>query len=57
MVSLAEGEKTVGIKVFLVEHCRKEVLVIKDKVGSVDGFGEEAQEWRLIGVLRIRRGR
>ena len=50
MVSLGEGgEKTVEVKVFSVEDCRKEVLVIKDEVGSVDGFGGEAQEQHLIG--------
>ena len=38
-----------GVKVFLVEDCREKVLVIKDEVGSVDGFGE-AQERRLIDV-------
>ena len=43
-VSLDEGgEKTVGVKFFLVEDCREEVLVIKDEIGSVDGFGREAQ--------------
>ena len=57
MVSLGEGrEKAVGVKVFLVEDCREEVLVIKDEVGSVDGFGGEAQERRLIDV-RIWLGR
>ena len=30
--------------------------MIKDEVGSVDGFGGETQEQSLIGV-RIRRGR
>ena len=56
MVSLGEGgEKTVGVKVFLVEDCREEVFVTKDEAGSVDGFGE-AQERRLFGV-RILRGR
>ena len=50
MVSLGEGgEKTVGVKVFSVEDCREEVLVIKDEVGSVDGFGGKAQEQHLIG--------
>ena len=44
MVSQREGgEKIVGVKVFLVEDCRKEILVIKDEVASVDGIGE-AQE-------------
>ena len=44
MVSLRKGgEKTVGVKVFLVEDCREEVLGIKDDVESVDGFGREAQ--------------
>ena len=39
MVSRGEGrQKTVGIKVFLIEDCR-EVLVIKDEVGSVNCFG------------------
>ena len=45
MVSLGEGgEKTVGVNIFLKGGCREEVLVIKDEVGSIDGFGEEAQE-------------
>ena len=39
MVSLAEGEETVGVKVFLAGDCREEVLVIKDEVRSADGFG------------------
>ena len=57
MVSLEEGgEKTVEVKVFLVEDCREEVLVIKDEVGLVDGFGREAQERHLIGV-RLQHGR
>ena len=33
-----------AVKVFLVEYCREEVLVTKDEVGSVDGFGREVQE-------------
>ena len=32
MVSLGQGEKAVGVKVFLVEDCREEVLVVKDEV-------------------------
>ena len=40
------GEKTVIVKVFLAGGCR-EVLLIKDEVGSVDGFGREA----TLGVL------
>ena len=44
MVSLGQGgEKTVGVKVFLIEEYREEVLVIKDEVGS-DGFGRKVQE-------------
>ena len=44
MVSLGEGgEKTVGVKVILVEDCREEVLVIKHGIGSVNGFEGEAQ--------------
>ena len=40
MVSLGEGgEKTVEVKVFMVEDCREKNLVIKDEVGSVDCFG------------------
>ena len=51
IVSLGEGrEKTMGVKVFLVEDCREDVLVIKDEVGLVDSFGGEAQERHLIGV-------
>ena len=37
MVSLGEGgDKTEGVKVFLARGCRENVLVIKDKVGSVN---------------------
>ena len=55
MVSLGEGgEMRVGVKIFLVEHCREEVLVIKDELGSVYGFRREAHEQRLTGV-RVRR--
>ena len=51
MISLGEGgEKTVGVKVSLVEDCKEDALVIKDEIGSVDGFGGESQERRLIGV-------
>ena len=36
MVSLGEGgKKVVGVKIFSVEDCREEVLVIQDDVGSV----------------------
>ena len=57
MVSLGEeGEKTVGVKIYLVKDCKEEVLVIKDEVRSVHGFGGTAQERRSIGV-RIRRER
>ena len=43
MVSQGEGrDKTVGVNVFLGRGCKKKVLVIKDEVGSVDGFGGEA---------------
>ena len=39
-VSLREWEKkTVRVKVFLAGGCREEVLVIKDKARSVNGFG------------------
>ena len=40
------GEKTVGVKVFSVEDCREKILMIKDKIESVDSFGGEAQERR-----------
>ena len=40
MILLGEGEKTLGVKVFLSEGFREEVLVIKDEVGSVYGFGK-----------------
>ena len=57
MVSLEEGrEKAVKIKVFLARGCR-EVLVIKDEIGSVDSFRGEAHEQRLMFCVRIRRGR
>ena len=38
------GAKTVGVKVFLVEDCREDALVVMDEVKSVDGFGGIAQE-------------
>ena len=40
MNSLVEGGETVGIKIFLIDDCREQVLVIKDEVRSVDGFRE-----------------
>ena len=44
MVSRGErGEKTVAEKVFLVGGYR-EVFVIKDEVGTVNGFEGETQE-------------
>ena len=46
LVTLGEGgDKTVGVKVFLTGCCREEVLVIKDEVGSVDGFGAMLGVW------------
>ena len=58
IVSLEEGiEKTEGIKLFLAGGCKEEVSVIKDEVGSVDGFGREEQEQHLVFCLRIRCGR
>ena len=57
MVSLGEGrEQAVGVKVFLVEDYREEVLVIKDEVGSVYGFRGITQKRGLIDV-KIGRGR
>ena len=45
MVSLwLRGKKIVGVKVFLAGDCREEILMIKDDIGSEDGFGGEAQE-------------
>ena len=43
---------TVGVKVFLEGGCRKEILVIKDEVGSVDSIGGEAQERCLMSGVR-----
>ena len=52
MVSLKEGgKKTVGVKVFLVEDCREEVLMIKDEVGSVNGFGRKRSTGVTFGDL------
>ena len=54
MVSLGEGEKTVGVKVFLAGGCREVVLVIKVEVlGSVDSFGDEAQERCLAFSVQV----
>ena len=39
----------------MVEDCKKEVLVIKDEVGSVDGLGGQAQERHLIDIRIWRR--
>ena len=45
MVSLGEkGDERVEVKFFLAGGCREEVLVIKEEVESVEGFGGEAQE-------------
>ena len=49
MVLIGGGEKSVRVKVFLAGGWNEEVLVIEDEVGSVDGFGGEAQEWHLEG--------
>ena len=58
MVSLGEGvEMTLGVKVFLAGRCKEEVLVIKDEVGSVDGFGGEAQKQCFVFCTQIRYGR
>ena len=49
MVSLGEeGDERMGINIFLAGGCRKEVLVIKEEVESVEGFGGEVQERRLV---------
>ena len=52
MVSLGEegDERMAGC-------CREEVLVIKEEVESVEGFGGEAEERRLVLGTRVRRGR
>ena len=50
------SEKIVGVKVFLAGGCR-EVFVIKDKIGLIDGFRRKAQEQPLVFCIRIRRGR
>ena len=55
MVSLGEREVTVRVKIFLPKDCSEEFLVIKNEVGSVDGFRGEAQERHLLG-LRTWRG-
>ena len=39
-----EGDERVGVKMFLAGGCREKVLVIKEEVESVEGFGGEAQE-------------
>ena len=58
MVSLGEkGDERVGVKIFLAGGCREEVLVIKEEVESVDGFGGEAQERCLVFDTEVQCGR
>ena len=39
-----EGDESVGVTLFLARSYKEKVLVIKEEVGSVEGFGGEAQE-------------
>ena len=49
MVSLREeGDERMGVKVFLVGRDRENVLVIKEEIRSVEGFGGEAQKRCLM---------
>ena len=58
MVSQGKGgDVRVGVKVFFPVSWRQKVLVIKDEVRSLEGFGREAQEQRLEFGTWIRRGR
>ena len=58
MVSLGEkGDGRVGIIIFLAGGCREEVLVIKEEVESVESFGGEAQERRLVFSTGVQCGR
>ena len=58
MVSLVEGgDERVGVNIFLAGGCREEVLVIKEEVESVKGFGGKAQERRLVLGTGVRHGR
>ena len=57
MVSIGEGgEKIIKVKVFLAGACQEDFM-INDEVGSVDGFGVEAQERSLVFCVQIWRGR
>ena len=51
------GDKTVGVKVFLVGGCREVVLMIKDEVASVYSIGGGGQDWLWMFGVRIRCGR
>ena len=58
MISLGEkGDERVGVKIFLAGGCREEVLVIKEEVESVKGFGEAQERCLVFGSgVRCRRG-
>ena len=43
-----KGRDDSELKVFLAGGCAEEVLVIKDEVGSVDGFGGETEKPRFV---------
>ena len=45
------------VKKILAGGCREKVLVIKEEVESVEGFGGEAQERSLVFCVRIWCGR
>ena len=46
-----------GVKIFLAGSCREKVLVIKEEVGSLEGFKGEALERRLVFGTQIRHGK
>ena len=57
MVSLGEeGDERMRVNIFLAGGCREEVLVIKEEVESLEGFGE-IQKRRLVLGTGVRRGR
>ena len=45
-----------GVKIFLAGGCSDTVLVIKEEVKSVEGFGGEAQEQRLVFGIGVPHG-
>ena len=58
IVSLGEeGDERMGVNIFLAKGCREKVLVIKEEVQSIEGFGGEAQERHLVLGTQVQHGR